>query len=208
MKNIAFFASWTREWWWSWVRNVLETNLWNIREKIKVIISNYPNGWVSKVANEFNIPLEIINNFPKRWENGEFTKEDEQKIIHMYENIIKKYDLDWIFLSGWLKVVFWVKENMCVNIHPGPVCPPYGWVWMYWKKVHEEVFKNYQAGKIQETCISFHYVNSEIDKGKIIIQIPISLRWITSVEQIEEIVKREEHKWQPIVYDKIIKWEI
>lgn len=39
----------------------------------------------------------------------------------MYLDLVRDFDLEYIFLSGWVKQILGLEANKVVNIHPGPL---------------------------------------------------------------------------------------
>jgi phosphoribosylglycinamide formyltransferase-1 len=83
-------------------------------------------------------------------------------------------------------------ENKIFNIHPS-LLPKYGGKGMYGKKVHEAVIANGD----RESGISIHLVNSEFDKGEIILQAKCIVEKGQTVEELVENIQKLEHEFFP-----------
>lgn len=211
LPNIWLF--WTGEsmyWkWWSWIEKILEA-FWalDIKESISVIVSNNWNGWVRQKAYDNWVLFYSINEFPKRWENADFSDKDKEIIKKIYQDIVEKYDLEYVFLSGWLKYIIWLKPNKTVNIHPGPLKEPYGWNSMYGMNIHDKIWEDYVDWKINQTCVTMHYVTEKFDDWPIIVQIPVWLVWCNSADDVQERVNKIEHIIQWKITQMVMCWEI
>jgi folate-dependent phosphoribosylglycinamide formyltransferase PurN len=67
---------------------------------------------------------------------------------------------------------------------------------MYGSHVHERVWQDYEAGMIQRTCVTMHYVTDEVDRGPIICQIPVEIDDCNSAKEVGDKVNKVEHEWQ------------
>lgn len=180
----------------------------DIKDCVNVIVSSNRNGWVRKIAYENWIPFKAMTKLPSRLENWEYSEEDKEELKNRYLDIVKEYDLEYIFLSGWLVYVIWLEPNKTVNIHPGPLNEPYGWKGMYGMNIHNKVWEDYVDWKINQTCITMNYVTENIDDGPIIAQIPVWLVWCNSPEDVQKRVKQVEHIIQWKITQMVITWEI
>jgi phosphoribosylglycinamide formyltransferase-1 len=129
----------------------------------------------------------------------------------MYLGLVKEFDLDYIFLSGWVKQILGLKANKVINIHPGPL-GEYGGEKMYGDHVHEKVWRNYFDGKIVSSAVTMHFVPSEVndkmDTGPIIVQVPVSLVGCTTQKEVKERVNQMEHKIQWQITEHVINGKI
>jgi len=205
-----FWTGWEKyHEWWSGIENILEI-FWayDIKDRVSVIVSDNWNGGVRKKAYNNWIPFHYFDNFPKRWEGWNFSELDLSRIENKYKEIVEKYDLEYVFMSWWLKYILWLTPNKTVNIHPGPVEEPYGWKWMYWDNIHKKVWEDYTNWTINQTCVTMHFVNEKFDDGPIIIQLPVWMVWCNSWEDVKERVNNIEHLIQWKITLLIMQWEI
>ncbi len=114
--------------------------------------------------------------------------------------ILKKYDTEWIVLAGYLKKipdnVVSAYANRIVNIHPA-LLPSFGGSGMYGQRVHQAVYDS--GAKI--SGVTVHLVNTEYDKGPIVMQRSVNIEDCRSPEEIAETVLRVEH----IVYSEALR---
>jgi phosphoribosylglycinamide formyltransferase-1 len=210
-KNIAIFASGTPDLWWSWAEKLLEQiRKWEIENVWKVfLVTNYPNWWVAKLSDKYaGIVSDLIiqDNFPKRERDGKFSEENIQWMQSFYQEIIKNNNLDYIFLSGWMKLVLWVEPQKVVNIHPWPVSRDYQW--LYWKNLYEKLLADFESWKIKRSCITMHYVTEKYDDWPIIFQYPVEIQEDDTVETLQKRTKATEHAWQWEITNMVINWDI
>ena len=124
--------------------------------EISLIITNKSDAFVLKRAEKLNIPAVVIS--------GKDMKDES-----LVTELLKKYEIDFIVLAGYLLKIpdFLIRmyNNKIVNIHPA-LLPSYGGKGMYGDNVHKAVV---EAGE-KESGITIHYVNENYDEGKIIFQ--------------------------------------
>lgn len=111
--------------------------------------------------------------------------------------------VDLIVLAGFLKVIpDSILESFprrVVNIHPS-LLPDYGGPGMYGMHVHRAVVENEE----EETGITIHYVESELDQGEIIFQESVEIDYEDSPEDVQYKVQMLEHKHYPEVIEYIL----
>ena len=143
--------------------------------KISLLISNNPNSGAVEFARKNKIDFKIINEF-----------RFSENINDVYLNVLKEYHIDLILLAGFMKKIpnNLIKnyKNKIINVHPS-LLPKYGGKGFYGMKVHQHVFKN----KDKKTGATIHFVNSEYDKGPIILQKELD---VLDNESAESISKR------------------
>lgn len=145
--------------------------------EIVLVISNNTNAKVLQKAELNNIDKVIINS---------------KTSLHVDKEIqdtLKKYEVDYVFLSGYMKKISPQTTKMfkIINSHPS-LLPLHGGSGMYGTFVHEAVIKN----KDTQSGVSIHYVNSEFDSGEIILQKKIQLDKDETVKSLELKVKQLE----------------
>lgn len=130
-----------------------------------------------------------------------FSKNDFYKsdtvVNHLNDNKI-----DLIILAGfmWLVPTSLVESYTILNIHPA-LLPKYGGKGMYGHFVHEAVVKNRE----KESGITIHYVNSEYDKGSIILQELCPVLATDTADLLAEKIHKLEHKHYPETISKVVR---
>ena len=160
--------------------------------EIVVVVSNHSQGGVFQKALKLGVPFE-------HWP-GPFIAEG-------YQGFVRKYQADYVMLSGWLKLVKGLEPAKTVNIHPGPL-PDFGGPGLYGHFVHEAVIKAYREGKITQSAVSMHFVSEEYDRGPIIFQLPVLIREGDTPETLAKRVNEKERAWQSYILNLVVHEEI
>jgi len=124
------------------------------------VVSNHPQGGVWQKAKKLDI---LFCHWPGPFESGD------------YVYYVRKFEADYVMLSGWLKLVHGLDPARTVNIHPGPL-PEFGGPGRYGHHVHEVVMRAYREGKITQSAVSMHFVDERYDHGPIFFQLPVLIR--------------------------------
>ena len=153
-----------------------------INGKIVTVVSNKPDVYALKRAEDNNIPSKVI--VSKGNENF-----DKELLSHLKEN---KVDL--VVLAGFLCILKGdiLKEysNKIINVHPSLI-PSFCGDGFYGLKVHEAAL-NYG---VKVTGATVHYVNEITDGGKIIIQKAVYIKEGDTPEILQRRVM-EEAEWK------------
>jgi phosphoribosylglycinamide formyltransferase-1 len=154
------------------------------RIRIKLVITNRDDAGVIARAEKHRKIVQIISK--------EALNNYTEKIIEF----LKSEKIDLIILSGFLLqipgAIVNVFPNKIVNIHPA-LLPKYGGKGMYGLRVHEAVIAN----KEKESGITIHYVNSEYDKGEIILQAKCTVDEYDTPGTLAQKVRELEHEYFP-----------
>jgi phosphoribosylglycinamide formyltransferase-1 len=114
--------------------------------------------------------------------------------------LLKKYDIQFIVLAGFLPLVpnFLVDAfpRKIVNIHPA-LLPKYGGKGMWGHHVHEAV----KAAGEKETGMTVHYVTPVCDSGEIIAQYRVAL----SSDDTADDIARKEHQLEMEHFPRIVE---
>lgn len=162
-----------------------------LQSKPSLLISNNSkSGAIQRAINE-NIPYFHISSISYPNE-----KIRNKQIIHY----LSEYNINLIILAGYMKkldseIIDFVN-GMVLNIHPA-LLPKFGGENMYGMNVHNAVIE----AKEKISGASVHFVNSEYDKGKIILQREIEVSENDSPQSLAEKVLKIEH----IIYPEAIK---
>ena len=117
--------------------------------------------------------------------------------------LLKKYDIDFIVLAGFLPLVpsFLIDAypHRIINIHPA-LLPKYGGKGMWGRHVHEAVK---EAGET-ETGMTVHWVTPVCDSGEIIAQYKVALSPEDTVDDIAEKEHLLEMKYFPKVVEEVL----
>jgi len=145
--------------------------------QIVLVISNNTNAKVLEKARLNNIDTAVINS-----KNSLHVDED-------IEALLKKFDADYVFLSGYMKKISQKLTTTfkIINSHPS-LLPLHGGSGMYGSFVHEAVVKS----KDKYSGVSIHFVDADFDSGKIILQKKLELDKDETALSLESKIKKLE----------------
>lgn len=118
-------------------------------------------------------------------------------------NKVLENKVDLIVLAGYLSIIDkdfisnW--NNKIINIHPS-LLPKYGGKGMYGMKVHEAVIAN----KENKSGCTVHFVDVDIDTGKILLQRKVDVSNNETPESLQKKVLKEEHQLLIEAIEKVI----
>ena len=153
-----------------------------INGKIVTVVSNKPDVYALKRAENNNIPAKVIENK----NNPEFTTE---LLAHLKEN-----NVDLIVLAGFLCIlkgeILEAYKDKIINVHPSLI-PSFCGDGFYGLKVHEAAL-NYG---VKVTGATVHFVNEVTDGGRIILQKAVNINPDDTPETLQKRVM-EEAEWK------------
>ena len=165
--------------------------------KIAVVITSNEKAGVLNVANRNQIPTEIIR----------LKDVDNTMLLDLYFKVLKKYNVHFIILAGYLKKLPEEITNAfpkkILNIHPA-LLPAYGGIGMYGKHVHEAVI----AEREKKSGITIHYVDEVYDHGQIIFQATCNIEKNETADDLAKKIIALEHKYYTSVIAKTILSQI
>jgi folate-dependent phosphoribosylglycinamide formyltransferase PurN len=174
--------------------------------EIVAVVSNHENGGVRERADRLDVPCVY---FPAhKVADGETAGQEFGPEFGTAKNYRKiAGDADLICLSGWLKLVTGLDPRKTINIHPGPL-PRFGGAGMYGHHVHEAVMEAYKAGEIKNSAVSMHFVTEKFDEGPLFFSQSVPILPNDTADTLAARVLEAEHKWQPLITDKVLRGEI
>lgn len=157
---------------------------------IEIMVCDNKDARVIKRAKDKGIKTFVFN--PKDYEN---------KAAYEREILEKVKDLDFIFLAGYMRILSKdFLENFqgrVVNIHPS-LLPKY--------KGKESIKRAYEA-RDSYIGVTIHYVNEEIDGGKILAQDKFKVDYSNTLDEVESKVHELEHRLYIKTAVEILKGE-
>ena len=162
------------------IQNAIDDGI--LDAKVSVIITNNSNAGVLEKAKKYNIDSFVVNKnlFPN------------DNLDLKITNILKSYECDYIFLSGFMKKI---EENLLktfpkrvINTHPAILPSIYGGAGMYGSFVHEAVVKN---GEKKSGC-TIHFIDENYDEGETILIKELELRKNETAQSLENRIKELE----------------
>ena len=159
-----------------------------------LMFCNHPNAPVIKRAQRLGIPYETFS-----------VKECGSK--QAYESrllkVLKEYKIDFIILSGYLRVVGSTILNeypdSIVNLHPA-LLPKYPGL-----NSIARAFVDYQRGLIDKTGVTVHFIDARLDHGPIIAQKAVPIYPDDTEETLETRVHETEHELFPMAVSEVIQ---
>ncbi len=152
MKKIAIFASGSG----TNAENIVKFFRGSSEVEIALIVGNKPDAYVFERARLLGVPSVLLSKEDMA---------DEAKVM----KLLRDYGIGFIVLAGYLvRIPSYLIEafpKAIVNIHPS-LLPLHGGKGMYGDRVHEDVLR---CGE-QESGITVHYVNEQLDAGTVIFQ--------------------------------------
>ncbi|NLC96089.1 MAG: phosphoribosylglycinamide formyltransferase [Erysipelotrichaceae bacterium] len=157
---------------------------------INLVVCDKENAEVIKKVKKDNNEIFVFN--PKKFNS----KSEYEKII--VEKCIEK-DISLIVLAGYMRILgstlLDAFPNRIINIHPS-LLPAF--------KGKDAIGQAIEYG-VKVMGVSIHYVNSEMDGGKIIAQKSFEVNDRLTKEEIENKVHEIEHILYPTVIQKLIQ---
>ncbi len=209
-KKIIVFASGTKDGGGSGFENlVVASRDGRLSGEIVAVVSNHENGGVKLRADKLGIKfIHFPAKKPSEGEGG-----PEFGTAENYRKLTEGADL--VCLSGWLKLVTGLDPRKTINIHPGPL-PRFGGAGMYGHHVHEAVMGAYKNGdpnpadgqRVTHSAVSMHFVTEKYDEGPLFFSQPVPILPDDTADTLAKRVNEAEHKWQPIITDKVLCGEI
>jgi len=162
------------------------TNLTAIIEKqnqygyqVNLVVSNNSHAKGLSFARQQNIPIYTFD-----WD-----KDDLE--LHHLQQVISSHDCQLLVLAGFMKILpepfIEVFTNKIINIHPS-LLPKYPGL-----HTHQRVIDN----KDKQHGATVHYVNAQLDAGKVISQSIIDVDNITDAKKLAKILLFREHSLLP-----------
>ncbi|AUT03279.1 phosphoribosylglycinamide formyltransferase [Nostoc sp. CENA543] len=153
-----------------------------LNAQIQVLIYNNPSAKVAHKAANRGIETVLLNH--REYKNR--AAFDEEIV-----NTLRRYDVDWVILAGWMRVVtstfIDAFPNKIINIHPS-LLPSF-------KGIHA-VEQALEAG-VKITGCTVHLVCLEVDSGEILIQAAVPILPNDTAETLHARIQVQEHRILP-----------
>lgn len=161
-----------------------------IKAELCFLVCDRKDAYVFERAKKYNIKSYYFNikKYPSK-------ADYEQAIL----DLLEENKIDYVVLAGYMKIIgptlLHSYENKIINIHPA-LLPAF-------KGAHA-ILDAYNYG-VKVYGITIHYVNSEVDGGKIISQGVIDYEEGDSLEVIETKIHALEHQLYVKVLSKLVE---
>lgn len=186
MVKIAIFASGNG----SNAQRIVEYFSDNSQVAVECIIYNVKDAYVSERAKALKI------------ESCFFDRDDFYQNGNVLE-YLKKHEIDWIVLAGFLWLVpsdiLTDYPHKIINIHPA-LLPKYGGKGMYGMHVHEAVIANKEV----ESGITIHLVDAKYDEGAILFQSRCTVTQEDTPATLADKVHALEYRYFPEIIEQVV----
>ncbi|MBD2344593.1 phosphoribosylglycinamide formyltransferase [Anabaena subtropica] len=153
-----------------------------LNAQIQVLIYNNPTAKAAVRAANRGIEAVLLNH--REYKNREIL---DQKIVQT----LRQYDVEWIILAGWMRVVTSVLidafPNKIINIHPS-LLPSF--------KGINAVEQALESG-VKITGCTAHLVCLEVDSGPILMQAAVPILLDDTAETLHARIQVQEHRILP-----------
>lgn len=185
-KNIAIFASGSG----TNAENIINYFRNNPRISINLIVTNREDAFVRERAKRLEVDSYVIKK--EAWKN--------QNLVN---DLLSKYNIDYIILAGFLlrvpQYILNKFHNRVINIHPA-LLPKFGGKGMYGDNVHKAVIDS----KDEESGITIHFCNENYDEGNIIFQAKCPILPNDTFEMVAQKVHQLEYKYFPVIIEQVL----
>jgi phosphoribosylglycinamide formyltransferase-1 len=165
-----------------------------LEAEIALVASDVPDAPILTRAREFNLHNAALPPSPFRTKLG---PDAETALLEMLES----FSVNWVVLAGYMRVV---KEpllaafpNRIVNIHPS-LLPAFKGL---------RAWEQALAAGVSETGCTVHFVNADIDAGKIIAQQRVPVLPGDTAETLHARIQAAEHELYPRALQEVLKSE-
>ncbi|WP_295747298.1 phosphoribosylglycinamide formyltransferase [uncultured Limosilactobacillus sp.] len=159
-----------------------------------LLFCNHPDAPVMKRAARLHVPA-------KAWTVKECGGKEayEQRLLALLQD----YQVDFVILAGYLRVVgptiLNAYPHSIVNLHPA-LLPHY-------KGLHaiERAFADFQAGRIQQTGVTVHFIDDQLDHGENIAQRVVPIKDDDTAATLEARIHKTEHQLFPQAVKEVLQ---
>jgi len=151
---------------------------------IAVVVSDLPDAPILERARQFGLPVAVL---PPSSFRTKLSPEGETALL----DLVQKAAADWIILAGYMRVV---KEpllsafpNRIINIHPS-LLPAFKGL---------RAWEQALAAGVAETGCTVHFVNADVDAGKIIAQERVPVLPGDTAATLHARIQEAEHRLFP-----------
>lgn len=163
---------------------------------IALVISDRKDVYALTRASSEGIPVQVLSPYSVMGkENAVLASRDEKRLCvsNKVLEVCKNFKIEALVQAGYLTVlsgnILKEYENKIINLHPA-LLPKFGGVGMWGHHVHEAVL---QSGEKESGC-TIHFVTSECDAGKILLQKKVPVLKDDTPSSLYERIAPEEHE--------------
>ena len=165
-----------------------------LQAEIVAVVSTHENGGVRQRADRLGV---------------KFIHSPKPRAAEDYKKIVTDTKADFIALSGWLGFVEGLPADKTFNIHPAYLPSEFGGDGHFGHHIHERIIESYKKGETKFTGITMHFVTDIYDDpNAIFFRRKVEILPDDTPETLAKRVNRMEHKWQPIITNRVVQGEI
>ena len=164
--------------------------------EIVIVISDHKDAYALASAAKANIPAAITSPYSVMGKEAAQAADRDTKrtaVSNAVFELCKANGVEAIVQAGWLTVlagdILKAYEGKIINLHPA-LLPKFGGVGMWGHHVHEAVL---QSGEKESGC-TIHFVTSECDAGKILLQKKVPVLKDDTPSSLYERIAPKEHE--------------
>lgn len=163
---------------------------------IALVISDRKDVYALTRASSEGIPVQVLSPYSVMGkDNAVLASRDEKRLCvsNKVLEVCKNFKIEALVQAGYLTVlsgnILKEYENKIINLHPA-LLPKFGGVGMWGHHVHEAVL---QSGEKESGC-TIHFVTSECDAGKILLQKKVPVLKDDTPSSLYERIAPKEHE--------------
>src|SRR4051812_33482103 len=161
-----------------------------LQAEIVAVVSQHEYGGVRNRAFRLKIPFE---------------HSPRPRTAQDYQNLVAKYEADFVALSGWLGFVEGLDPRRTFNIHPAWDLQRFGGKNFYGHKVHEAVIEAYRRGEVTHSGITMHFVTEKYDDPTaVFFSRKLEILPDDDAGSLGKRVNVLEHQWQTFITNRVI----
>ncbi len=163
-----------------------------LNARIVLVASDLPDAVILQRAESFGLPTATL--LPSTFRT-KLTPEGETALV----KLLQDHAVDWVVLAGYMRVVkqplLDAFPNRIINIHPS-ILPAF-------KGLH--AWEQALTAGVKETGCTVHFVNQDIDAGKIIAQQRVPVLAGDTPETLHARIQIAEHELYPTALAKVLQ---
>jgi phosphoribosylglycinamide formyltransferase 1 len=159
--------------------------------RIVLVVSDLPDALILARAREFGLPVATLPPSPFRTKLG---PEGEEALVRL----LRENAVDWVILAGYMRVVkqplLGAFPDRIINIHPS-LLPAFKGL---------RAWEQALAAGVKETGCTVHFVNQDVDAGRIIAQKTVPVLPGDTPETLHARIQVAEHELFPAALGKVL----
>jgi phosphoribosylglycinamide formyltransferase-1 len=159
--------------------------------QIVLVVSDLPDAPILARAREFGLPVATLPPSPFRTKLG---PEGEETLVRL----LRENAADWVILAGYMRVVkqplLAAFPDRIINIHPS-LLPAFKGL---------RAWEQALAAGVKETGCTVHFVNQDVDAGRIIAQKTVPVLPGDTPETLHARIQIAEHELFPAALGKVL----